>query len=410
MVFGRLLKEGILLAIGSLATNKLRTFLSLMGITIGIFSIISVFTVVDSLEKNLRSGVASLGDDVIFIQKWPWDFSEDYPWWKYLGRPVVTIKELPEIQRRSRYAGSAAFFCSARKTLKYKNNSIEGIDAISVSQDYNKVKNLDIFYGRYFSESESISGKGVAVLGYTVAQVLFQGRDPVGETISLMGRKLKVIGVMALQGESILEGSTDTQALIPEMLGKDIIKEEDPTILVKAKAGVSNEQLKDELRGIMRSLRKLKPFAGDNFALNETSVISKGFDGLFLMLHIAGSIIGGFSMLVGGFGIANIMFVSVKERTSAIGIQKSLGAKRYFILLQFLFESVALCIIGGLLGLLITFGLTFIAADSFDMEIGLSFSNVILGLFISAVIGIISGIAPAYSAAKLDPVEAIRSN
>ena len=410
MIFGKLIGEGVLLAFGSLVTNKLRTFLSLMGITIGIFSIIFVFTVVDSLEAHLRSDVASLGDDVIFIQKWPWNFEGEYPWWKYLSRPVAKIEELSDIQRRSRYAEASAFYCSADKTIKYKSNSIEGVDIISVSQDYNKVKNLDIFYGRYFSESESISGRGVVVLGYTIADVLFQGKDPIGKSITIMGRKVMVIGVIALQGESILGGSTDTQVFVPEMFAKDIIKESDPMIMVKAKAGVTNEQLSDELRGIMRSLRKLQPLAEDNFSLNETSIVSKGFDGLFSMLHVVGLLIGGFSIIVGGFGIANIMFVSVRERRNSIGIQKSLGAKRYFILLQFLFESIMLCILGGLLGLFLIYIADFFVSDLFDMEVNLSLYNTCLGLGISALIGIVSGIIPAYSAAKLDPVEAIRSN
>lgn len=323
---------------------------------------------------------------------------------------MAKIEELPEIQRRSRYGEAAAFFCVASKTIKYQSNSIEGADIISVSQDYNKVKNLDIFFGRYFSESESVSGKGVAVLGYTIANVLFQGKDPIGKAMNIMGRKVTVIGVISMQGESIIGGSTDTQVIIPQSFARNLIKEEDPSIMVKAKPGISNEQLKDELKGIMRSLRKLKPLAEDNFALNETSLISQGFDDLFVFFHFAGAIIGGFSMLVGGFGIANIMFVSVKERTSSIGIQKSLGAKRHFILLQFLLESIVLCLIGGLLGLLIVFLATIFAASSFDMDINMSASNVVLGLFISVIIGIVSGIAPAYSAAKLDPVEAIRSN
>lgn len=414
MIFFGLFKESILFAVNALAVNKLRTFLSLLGITIGIFAIITVFTVVDSLEQNLRKSVQSLGDDVVFVEKWPWTFEGTYPWWKYMNRPLPQYKELDEILQKCNGAQSAAFLVSTQITIKHKSNSIENVTIICASHQYEKVKNFEIADGRYFTEIESSSGRPVAVIGDVLAKALFPTEDPLGQVIKLNGARVTVIGVFKKEGESILGGTPDTQVLVPVNYARSLIDvgDEDlqPQIMVRAKTGISNDELIAELTGLMRSMHKLKPLVEDNFALNQTSLISKEFDGLFDIVGLAGWIIGGFSILVGGFGIANIMFVSVKERTNIIGIQKSLGAKNYFILLQFLFESVFLSLIGGIVGLLVVFAITLFAGDSFGMEITLSKSNIILGFTISILIGVVSGFIPAYSASQLDPVEAIRAN
>ncbi|MBL7889082.1 MAG: ABC transporter permease [Bacteroidia bacterium] len=414
MIFLGLFRESILFALHALVVNKLRTILSLLGITIGIFAIIMVFTVVDSLEQNLRKSVQSLGDDVVFIQKWPWAFSEDYPWWKYMNRPLPDYTELDEVLRGCDGAQSAAFVATSRITVKYQSSSIENVTIVMASHQYDKVKNFEIAEGRYFTDIESSAGRPVAVIGDVLAKALFPMQDPLGKTIKVNGAKVTVIGVFKKEGESILGGSPDTQVLVPVNYARSLvdIRDEslDPQIMVRAKPGVTNDDLISELTGLMRSVRKIKPAGEEDFALNQTSLISNQFDSLFGIIGIAGWIIGGFSILVGGFGIANIMFVSVKERTNIIGIQKSLGAKNYFILLQFMFESVFLSFIGGLIGLLIVFMITLFAGDSFGMEIVLSRSNVILGFTISILIGVVSGFVPAYTASQMDPVEAIRSN
>jgi putative ABC transport system permease protein len=410
-----LLKESILFAWQALVSNKLRTFLSLLGITIGIFAIITVFTVVDSLERNIRGSVQSLGDNVVFVMKWPWTFGPDYPWWKYMNRPNPEYKELDEVQRKSKSAEAMGFRIGQRKTLKQKNNTIENAVVSGWSYGYGQVKAFEIIDGRYFTEIEADAGYNVVIIGSNIAAGLFPNNESaVGKTIKVAGRNCKVIGMFKKEGESLLGNTMDNQAVVPfnfARLFMDVKSENsEPFIAVKAKVGVSNAQLKDELTGIMRSIRGLKPMADDDFALNETNLLSKNFDELFSMVGIAGVIIGGFSILVGGFGIANIMFVSVRERTSLIGIQKSLGAKNYFILAQFLFEAVFLSLIGGIIGLLLIYLLTLGAGSAIDMDISLTRSNIILGLTISALIGIISGFIPAYGASQLDPVEAIRSN
>ena len=402
------------MAVGALVVNKLRTVLSLLGITIGILAIISVFTMVDSMEKQVRGSVESLGDNVIFIQKWPWTFGQGYPWWKYWQRPVPTIKELQEVQDRCKNAEAMVFLAYLSKTVERGSSNLENVTIVCASHDWQKVKTFELIDGRYFTPFESAGGRNVALIGSEVATGLFGDVSPVGKTIKTMGRKIDVIGVLEKEGESLFGNSTDNQVIIPAVYARtlvDLRKEKfNPMIQVKAKAGISNEEMKDELRGIMRSVRKQKPLADDNFALNETSLLTNSMEGLFDIINAAGGLIGLFSVIVGGFGIANIMFVSVKERTHIIGIQKSLGAKNYFIMLQFLFEAVFLCLIGGAAGLLIVFILSLIGSQVLDLDISLSFYNVFLGLAVSAVIGLLSGIIPASIASRLDPVEAIRSN
>jgi len=414
MLFARLIKESILFALQSIIVNKLRTMLSLLGISIGIFAIISVFTIVDSLEQNIRTSIESLGDNVIFIQKWPWEFGGDYKWWQYMNRPNATIKEVDEIKRKSIYSEAVVFSVSTNTTIEYLSNSMENVFAFAVTHDYDKVRSFDIIQGRYFSELESNRGSNVCIIGYDIMENLMQSKDVVGKHIKIFGRKLTIIGVFGKEGENSFGESSDNLLLIPVNYMRNIIDVKSerygPMIWVKAKEGVSNEELKDELKGIMRAIRKLKPLADDNFALNETSLLTQGFEGLFKIVTLAGWIIGCFSILVGGFGIANIMFVSVKERTGIIGIQKSVGAKRYFILFEFLIEAIILCIIGGLVGLIIVFAGTLITSAFIDMKIYLTWSNIILGINVSVIIGLISGFLPAYRASKLNPVEAIRAN
>ena len=408
-----LIRESILMAFDSMWANKLRTFLSLLGVTIGIFSIISVFTLVDSLETNVRNSVQSLGDNVVFVQKWPWTFGNNYPWWKYMNRPLPSLYEMDEIEKRSSAAEAICFVADKHKTVKYRNNFVEGVNIVGASHNYNRIKSLNIETGRYFTEMESAGGRPYAIVGKDIAEGLFENANPIGKKIKLLGHNLTIIGVFKKEGESVINNSADNMMVIPLNYARTLVDiksdDVDPYIMVKAKPGVSNAELIGELSGIMRSLRKLRPHAEENFALNETSLISQGLDGLFGVIKLAGWLIGGFAILVGGFGIANIMFVSVRERTNIIGIQKALGAKRYFILIQFLMESVFLCVVGGGLGILIIYLGTVVVRNIVNMDIFLSGGNIALGFMVSAIIGVVSGFIPAFIASRLDPVEAIRS-
>jgi putative ABC transport system permease protein len=409
-VYLKLIGESFLFAFQAIIVNKVRTFLSLLGITIGIFSVISVLTIFDSMEIAIRKNIDQLGDNVLFVQKWPWASGNDYPWWKYMKRPEADMDDLREIQRRSSASESSAFMFEVSRTIKYQNNNFKNASVLSVSHDFEKVLPIDLREGRYFSIMESASGNNVAIIGAEIADKLFSGLPAIGKEIKIFGSKVEVIGVAKKEGEDFFGSSSDNQVILPVNFARNYvdIQEVGTTILVRAKPQISNDELKDELVGIMRSVRKLKPAAEDNFAINETSLITEGFDAFFKIIAIVGWIVGGFSLLVGGFGIANIMFVSVKERTNQIGIQMSLGAKKFFILYQFLFEAVFLSLFGGIVGLLIVYILVLLS-QNFPFTLQLTLMNILIGVSVSVTIGLIAGIVPSYMASRLDPVEAMRS-
>lgn len=414
MIILRLIGESFGFAFSALRQNKLRTFLSLFGITIGIMTIVGVFSAVDTFRNYLQGSVDKLGSNTIYIEKWPWEFGGDYPWWKYMNRPIPTLRDFNKLNGRVNAAEAMDFEAwMGNKTVKYKNNTVEGAQVSAASFDYYKTRNFNLEQGRYFTEAESRNGSPVAIIGYLVAQGLFPNEPATGKQITVLGRKVTVIGVFEEEGEDMLGISADKTILLPLNFARNVISIKDEQysvqITVKGKEGVPLAELENELRGSMRSIRRISPRQDDNFALNKSTILSARLDQMFVIVNLAGGAIGIFSILVGGFGIANIMFVSVKERTNIIGIQKSLGAKNYFILLQFLIESVLLCLMGGVIGLGIVYILAFVFKSLFGLAIVVDFSKVVLMFILSTAIGLISGIVPALMASRLDPVEAIRS-
>ena len=414
-VFLRLVKEGSAFAVSSLVVNRLRTTLSLLGITIGIFAIISVFTLVDSMERSVRSSFESLGDDAMFIERMPWGPESgdgEYAWWKYMKRPQVTYEEAKNLKQRMSTAGVVSFFAGAQRTVEYRNSAAERINVIAAAEGFENFIKVDIGDGRNFTSAELNSGRRVCLLGYDVSQTLFGLESPVGKDIKVGGFRSTVIGVLEKEGESLLGGGVDERVIIPVTFGQTImnLNESNTQITLRPKEFVSLKAMEDEAMMHMRSIRKLRPSEEKNFALNKSSMLSSGLDQVFGILTLVGLIIGGFSILVGGFSIANIMFVSVKERTSIIGIQMALGAKRSFILFQFLFEAVLLCLIGGGIGLLIIFLGSLAASSATGFDLSLTLKNVLIGVGFSVVIGLVSGLIPAMRASRMVPVDAIRSN
>ncbi|BAU55206.1 ABC transporter permease [Mucilaginibacter gotjawali] len=416
MLFLKLLRESFLFANDSLRGNKLRTFLSLLGVTIGIFTIIFVFSAVDTLKNNLQNSVNKLGSNSIYIQKWPWGGGgDDFPWWKYMQRPVPKLRDFDALQHLSTTALGISYEVSIdNRTVKYQSNTVSGAQIDAASQDHDITWNFDFSEGRYFTNMESRAGSPVTIIGYDIAHDLFPDGGAIDKQLKIMGRYVKVVGVFKKEGNDILGISTDKEILLPLNFAKDVIDFQNdnygPQIVVRGKPGIGVDEVESELKGLMRSIHRIKPGAEDDFSLNKTTIISNQLDVVFGILHTVGLIIGLFSILVGGFGIANIMFVSVKERTNIIGIQKSLGAKSYFILLQFLIEAIFLCLMGGVMGLALVYLLTLAVSAAADLKIVLDIKNIIIGIGTSFIIGVISGIIPAWFAAKLDPVEAIRSN
>ncbi len=416
MLLTRLIIESFTFAFNSLKVNKLRTILSLLGITIGIFAIISVFTVIDSLERYIRDSLNSLGNNMVYIQKWPWmppEGESEYQWWRYLNRPVPELEEAEELLKRGKTIEDVAYLFGFSRTVQAGSDQMNNVNIYATNYGLLNVWNLKVEKGRYFTENEMRNGTPVAVIGSEIADKLFSGIDPINQTIKIQGTKFRVIGVYEKMGRDEFGTSMDKNVHISVTKSFYMIDVRDrdrgQTICVKAKPNVDTDKFVAELEGIMRNLRQLKPMEENDFALNEVSLVSNQFDQFFVAFNFAGWIIGGFSILVGGFGIANIMFVSVKERTKIIGIQKSLGAKRYFILLQFIFEAIVLSVIGGIIGLLLVFIGTIIIRYASEFTIILTVGNIITGLMISSVIGFIAGLLPARSASRLDPVVAMNS-
>ncbi len=413
--FLRIILESIAQAVQQLLGNKLRSFLSLLGITIGIFCIIGVLSAVDSLEDNIRASLDKLGNDVLYVTKWPWaNVSGD--WWNYVRRPYPTYDEYEAVKERSKLSDEIAFrVVLGFRTLKYKSNSVDRTILIGCSPEFSDFFKVPYEQGRYFSPSEFRYGSSVAVLGYETAQNLFGAIDPLGKVIKMEGRNYEVIGVIEKAGNDILNPlDFDNTILISYTNARSLANLNtrrffDANFAVKAMPGVDIVNLRYEVQGLMRAERRLRPKETDTFSINEMSMISGFFDSFFNVLNILGIIVGLFALLVGGFSVANIMFVSVKERTSMIGVKKALGAKRWVILLEFLIESIILCLIGGAAGLLLVHVIITILGNIIDFDMYLDFGNVIIGVIVSVMIGVISGLIPAIQGARMDPVDAIRS-
>ena len=411
-MFLRLFKEGVIFAFNSVIVNKLRTFLSLFGITIGIFSIISVFTVLDWMEKSIHDSIASMGEDVLYVHKWPWGLNTQLNWWDIMKWPSISRDDYQAIMNRSTKAEYACFVLSQGEQIKFDKNLASDVYIQAVTNDFENIRSFEIGDGRYFTPEETVTGKNIIVLGAELASKLFGQKEPLGKEVIISGRKATVIGIFKKEGKGgITDNGMDDEAVVPINFGKTFINEKNnfvnATLMIKAKNGVKVEDLSDETTMILRASRRLKPSQITNFSVNRASIISQSFDGVFKGINIGGWLIGGFAILVGGFGIANIMFVSVRERTNQIGIQKALGAKRYFILLQFLVESVLLSLLGGILGIMLILIGTFFINYLYELNMYLTVGNMSLALFISGIIGIVAGYAPAYAAARMNPVDAI---
>lgn len=403
------------MALIELRVNKLRSILSLFGVTIGIFCIIGVLSTVQSLEKSIKDGLSEMGATTIYIQKWPWGGGdeEEFPWWKYMKRPEPKYEELKPLQERSAYARAAAFMLFNQSSVAYKDNALSNVVWYGATEQFHDIQEVKIDYGRYLSASEFAAGAPVMVMGHENARLLFDDAErALDKVVEISGRRVTIVGVMKKQGRSIIGGwDFDNIIIVPFNFCRQVVDERraDRFLLISGKPGVPLEALKDEVRGILRSIRKLKPTEEDNFALNDVTSGSKQMESFFGSVNLGGFVIGGFSLIVGLFGIANIMFVTVKERTSQIGLKKAVGAKKSTILLEFLIESSVLCIIGGLVGLLLVYGLTLLLSAGFPFKLGLSGGIILLGLSISIGVGLLAGLIPAYTAARLDPVVAIRS-
>ncbi|MEO6684046.1 MAG: ABC transporter permease [Ginsengibacter sp.] len=407
-----ILTNSLKLTMQELMVNKLRTSLSLIGISFGIFCIIGVLATVNSLEMNIQNQVKSLGSNTIYIDKWDYSGGNDSPWWTFLNRPQPKFEEVGFIKERSQLASDVAFQINSGVTIEYKSFALEGAPMLGITEEENNIQPVVIEFGRYISASEFAYGTPVCIIGYLSAEMLFGNpQNALGKEIKVKGKKISVVGVIKKIGQNMIGQDYDHSLMTSYRFARTILNENssNPVIKVKGKDNISSAALADEIGGIMRSIRKLSPKQEDNFTLNQISSLRDQITSLFSTVNLGGWAIGLLSLVVGAFGIANIMFVTVKERTSMIGLKKALGAKKRSILLEFLLEAAIICILGGLVGLLLVFLLTLVLTNLFDFPVFISTGILSLAISICIFIGILSGMIPAYTASRLDPVVAIRS-
>jgi putative ABC transport system permease protein len=413
----QIIYTSIVQAMHELRANKLRTFLSLLGITIGIFCIIGVLTVIDSMKNNIRNEISSLGSDVLYIGRWPWmDEGGEYKWWEFLRRPSVGPKELKAVERDVKTIDFVALsYPDNGLTIKRNDLEVTGISGYAVTANFEKIQGVEVENGRYLSLSELEGGNYSVVLGSEIATALFPGDiDPVGKKIKFHGRNFNVVGVMRKSGQNLSGFNFDRGIIYPYYAATAFVDltsfGSNPTLIVKVGNKVSIEDAQLEVEGALRRIRRVAPGEKNNFAVNKLSQVTERLNVMFSSIDLIGIVIGGFALIVGAFGIANIMFVTVKERTKMIGLKKAIGARSRSILMEFLIEAITLCITGGLIGIVFVLLLAVILTYAADFPVTLSLQFFFIGIGISATVGVLAGFIPARSASRLDPVAAIRSH
>ncbi len=406
-----IIRNSLKLTFQELKVNKLRTALSLTGIAFGIFCIIGVLATVNSLERNIQNEVKSLGSNTIYIDKWDYSGGPDQPIWKFRARPTAKFEEVEMVKQRAVLLDDMSFLMQTGSSISHKDDLLQNSSVYGIIESQMTIQPLSFDCGRFFSTSEFDAGSNVCLIGFTNAETLFGTTErALGKHIDIKGKKATIVGVIKKEGTNFIGWNYDNCVMLPYKFCKQIFEEEfsNPILIAKGKEGVTASALMDELKGIMRQIRRLSPTQEDNFSLNSVEAFSKAISQSFVMINVVGSIIGGISLVVGMFGIANIMFVTVRERTSMIGLKKAIGAKKSSILFEFLMEAAVLCIIGGAIGLFFVYILTLILSGPLKFPVYISVPMLVTTVIICLCVGILAGIIPAAQAAKMDPVAAIR--
>ncbi len=407
-----IIRNSLKLTFQELKVNKLRTALSLTGVAFGIFCIIGVLATVNSLERNIQNEVNSLGSNTIYIDKWDYSGGPDQPIWKFRARPTPKYEEADMVRKRAVLLEDISYLMQTQTSISHKDDLLQSVSVYGINEAQMIIQPLSFDQGRFFSPSEFNAGSNVCLIGFTNAETLFGTAErAIGQHIDIKGKKAIIVGVIKKEGKNMIGWDYDNCVMLPYKFCKQLFDEtnSNPILIAKGKDGVTPAALMDELEGIMRQIRRLSPTQEDNFSLNSVEAFSKAITGFFATVNIVGAIIGGISLIVGLFGIANIMFVTVRERTSIIGLKKAIGAKKGSILFEFLMEATILCIMGGALGLFFVWILTLILSGPLHFPVYISIPMLIATIIICISVGILAGIIPASQAAKMDPVTAIRS-
>jgi len=402
------LKEGLLIAFRALKANKVRTSLTMLGIFIGITVVVLMSTAIKGIDNSFQDGISALGSDVLYIDKWAWFSNED--WWKLRNRKSIDMADYEEFKELAKLPLAVAPVINSQQTVKFGERRVEGVFLNGSSADYVKTTNFTFDQGRFYNEVESNASRQVAVIGSEISKKIFPRGDALDKTIKIGGANFKVVGILAEQGSFILgPWNPDNQVFIPiGSIFKNFIAEHRGTVTLNVRAPnpAMLEETKAEAEGVMRKVRGLKYDEENDFSINQQEGLMENYNSVVGVIQIAGLFITGLSLFVGAIGIMNIMFVSVRERTKEIGIRKAIGAKKRTILTQFLLESSAICLLGGIAGLIAAVLGSMMLNQYFPTSIQVD--AVIIALGVSAVTGILSGLAPAYTAAKLDPVDSLR--
>jgi putative ABC transport system permease protein len=405
--------ESFRIAWAQIRANKMRSVLTALGVIIGIVAVTLMGAAISGIGTGFENSLAMLGNDVLYVEKWPWFGAED--WWNYINRPPIKITDAEKLNRIIEDTPHSLLEVAVPRagrgcSVKYGDGRVDGIFAFGTTSDYARITSVDCSEGRLFNEVESNGGRAVCVLGYTVAEALFPRQSSLGQTVILDGHPCVVIGVFVKQGEFLGLFSFDNQVVTPiSAFTKMFGSRRGAQLQVKVRDKTKMDAAKDELIGAMRRVRGQLPGERDNFSVNEQQAFKAQIDPIIFSIYVAGLFITGLSLFVGAIGIMNITFVSVKERTKEIGTRKAIGARRRTILLQFLIEAASISLIGGIVGIgfayLVFLGIHF-QMPSFPAEF--SVMLVLLGLGISVLAGVLAGFIPAWGASRLDPVVALR--
>jgi putative ABC transport system permease protein len=406
-----IIRNSLKLTFQELKVNKLRTALSLTGVAFGIFCIISVLATVNSMERNIQNEVKSLGSNTIYIDKWDYSGGPDQPFWKFKARPVPKYEEAEMVRKRAVLLDDIVYMMQTGSSISHKDDVLQSVSVYGINTEMMTIQPLAFDEGRFFSAREFEAGSNICLIGFTNAETLFGTTErAIGKQIDIKGKKTTIVGVIKKEGKNMIGWDYDNCVMIPYKFCKQLFEEEfaNPILIAKGKEGVTTAALMDELKGIMRQIRRLSPMQEDNFSLNSVEAFSKAITGFFSIVNIVGAIVGGISLIVGLFGIANIMFVTVRERTPVIGLKKAIGAKKSSILFEFLMEATLLCLVGGAIGLFFVYLLTLLLSGPLNFPVYISLPMLLTAIIICVSVGILAGIIPASQAAKMDPVAAIR--
>ena len=395
--------EGIKIAVAALWANKLRAILTLLGMIIGVTTVIGIFSLTQGLDKAFGEEISSLGSDVLYVQKFPWMDHNDFE--KYRNRKDITMREVRALKEGLRLAVAVSPTATTSRTVKYKNKSLKNVSLQGTDQE--KTSNTYPEFGRDLSQVDVENRRNVCVIGWEVARELFENQDPLGEKVKIAGHPFRVIGVLEKRGD-LFGQNQDTEIRLPiGVFFKLFGSRRGLTISVKVAHPEVMDAAKDEIQAILRRVRKVPPHKEDDFAINQMDLLMNMYKGITGALYAAIIGVGAISLLVGGIGIMNIMLVSVTERTKEIGIRKALGAKKRNLLWQFLIESVAISAVGGLIGIALGFGLGNLIAKVSPLKAAVSMWSVVLGLGFSSAVGVFFGLYPAGKAARLNPIDAL---